>query len=63
LKQSPPTQSATTWQVKPLAHFPQEPPQSTSDSVPFFTLSSQLGARQRPAVQTPESQSEAAEQC
>jgi hypothetical protein len=37
-------QSAGAPQRSPAAHFGQEPPQSTLASVPFFTLSVQVGA-------------------
>ena len=57
--QIPFTQSAATAQPLPSPHFlfvgdaAHEPPQSTAVSVPFFTLSVQLGTAQLPEVQTP----------
>jgi len=57
--QMPFTQSAATAQAFPSPHFllvgaaAQLPPQSTAVSVPFFTLSLQVGTAQVPEVQTP----------
>jgi hypothetical protein len=52
-------QSVPTRQFKPAAHFGQVPPQSTSVSLPFRTLSVQLGAEQV-TLHTPAKQSVAA---
>src|SRR6185436_10325523 len=53
--QLPPAQSALTVQTWLKPHFGQEPPpQSTSVSVPFFTLSEQLGAWHVPPKPPPE---------
>ncbi len=53
-----PVQSALRLQDFPLAHVPHvPPPQSTSVSAPFFTLSEQLGAWQTLPVHTPDVQS------
>ena len=51
-------QSAPTEQSWPSAQGAQEPPQSTSLSSPFATVSLQLAAAQVPVSQTPLSQSE-----
>lgn len=45
--QTPDWQSVATPHDRPDAHFGQEPPQSTSVSVPFLNVSVQLGAPQR----------------
>jgi hypothetical protein len=50
-------QSFPLVQIFPRAHFAQEaPPQSTSDSLLFFTVSEQLAALHVPLRQTPERQ-------
>jgi hypothetical protein len=47
LLQTPETQSVTAPQVCPVVQVgPQKPPQSMSDSVPFFALSVQVAAWQ-----------------
>jgi hypothetical protein len=46
-------QSAETEHDEPSAHAPHVPPQSTSDSVPFFTPSEHEGTWQTFDVQTP----------
>ena len=51
--QEPLEQSPPTLQVLPAAQGGQGPPQSTSVSEPFFTMSAQLGGWQVPAEQTP----------
>src|SRR6478735_2631019 len=53
------SQSSSLVQASPLSQRRQSPvpPQSMSDSVPFFTLSLQLGARHVPDLHTPLSQS------
>src|SRR5204863_357497 len=64
-EQTPLVQSPATPQALPLPHFlagAQEPPQSTSVSVPFFTMSLQEGAGQTPPEQTPLWQSPATPQ-
>jgi hypothetical protein len=59
-RHTPLWQSPPTPQVLPLAHFvEQPPPQSTSVSVPFFTLSVQSGAWHTLLVHTPDWQSAA----
>ena len=51
-------QSCASLQVWPSSHAEQvEPPQSTSDSFPFWTPSSHAGGVQVPSVQTSETQS------
>src|SRR5687767_8294849 len=50
---TPLTQSEPIPQARPLAHLPHAPPQSTSLSVPFLTMSMQVGEAQRPLAQTP----------
>jgi hypothetical protein len=56
--QTPLWQSLPMLQAFKSAHLvPHEPPQSTSVSVPFFTLSLQLPVVQRLLVQTPLTQS------
>jgi hypothetical protein len=56
--QTPLWQSAPTLHAFKSAHFvPHEPPQSTSVSVPFFTLSLQLPAVHMLPLQTPLKQS------
>jgi hypothetical protein len=55
--QIPLPQSVPALQALPTAHLRQLPPQSTSDSAPFLTVSVQVGAahepfRQRPLVQS-----------
>jgi hypothetical protein len=50
-------QSVLPPQDLPKLQAEQEPPQSTSVSLAFLTLSVQLGAWQSPALQTPEVQS------
>jgi hypothetical protein len=52
-------QSEPMPQVLPGAHFPQGPPQSTSDSLPFLMLSLQVAVWQTPPVHTPLVQSPA----
>ena len=54
---TPEAQSLRAPQTLPAAHGVQLPPQSTSDSLPFFLPSLQLGAAQMPAVHTIEVQS------
>jgi hypothetical protein len=59
---TPLAQSAAPPHTLPSAHLfagAQEPPQSTSVSVPFFTVSLQAGTWQMPPVQTPLAQSPA----
>jgi len=51
------SQSAGTVHMSPAAHPGQEPPQSTSVSLPLRTPSEQLGTAQRDPVQTPLTQS------
>ena len=46
------TQSVPAKQPPPGAHGPQVPPQSTSVSDPFFTLSAQVGTWQVPPTHT-----------
>jgi hypothetical protein len=61
--QMPLWQSPATWQARPLAHLGQPevaPPQLTSVSAPFFTVSVHDGAAQVPFVQTALVQSVAA---
>jgi len=56
-------QSLATRHALPVAHLvTQDPPQSTSVSLPFLTESAQVGARQVPLVHTPLMQSEPDEQ-
>lgn len=51
--QLPLVQSLAARQASPFAHGVQvPPPQSMSDSAPFFTPSVQVGARHRPPVHT-----------
>jgi hypothetical protein len=51
-------QSAPVEQPLPTPHFVQEPPQSTSVSVLFFTVSLHVGAWHAPPVHTELAQSE-----
>jgi hypothetical protein len=60
--QTPEAQSAATAQARPSLQAPQVPPQSTSVSVPFFTVSAQAAARHLPPLQAPVVQSAATEQ-
>jgi len=55
----PPTQSLSTLHIFPAAHLGQAPPQSTSVSVPFFTVSVHVGAAHDfvPPLHTPVVQS------
>src|SRR5438045_9657411 len=58
--QTPLVQSPASEQCRPLPHFfdgAQLPPQSTSVSVPFFTVSLHVGAAQVVPLQTPLAQS------
>jgi hypothetical protein len=50
LLHTPLWQSSAEPQARAVGQLAQGPPQSTSDSPPFFTLSVQLGAAQLPAA-------------
>jgi hypothetical protein len=51
-------QSEPAPQLAPLPHLPQLPPQSTSDSLPFFTLSMHVAGAHAPDMQSVDSQSD-----
>jgi hypothetical protein len=57
LSQRLPAQSASEAHCPPAAQPGQVPPQSTSVSLPFFTVSVHVGATHFDAVQTPDAQS------
>jgi hypothetical protein len=53
VSQRPPEQSLGLWHILPSAHFVHaDPPQSTSASPWFLTISRQVGLAQVPAEQT-----------